>query len=189
MAKENEPFLARWSRLKREGGDAEQVPAAPSASDGAHPAGGNATEAPMPELPPIDQLPHESDFRPFMDPRVPDALRRAALRKLYADPQFNVQDMLDDFAEDYTLLETLPAGMADKLAHARRTLLGRDEADRIEAEEREAAAKSAADTPQEAAALETADAAATPPRVAEVPEAPDEEPRSRQSGAPEEDTG
>jgi Protein of unknown function (DUF3306) len=189
MAKENEAFLARWSRLKREGGEPEQVPAGPAASDAAQPGGGNAAEAPMPELPPIDQLTPESDFRPFMDPRVPEALRRVALKKLYADPHFNVQDMLDDFAEDYnTLLETLPAGMADRLAHARRTLLGRDEADRIEVEEREAAAKSAAggaSQPREG----PIDTAAPPPQTAQVAEAPTEEPQPQQPGAPKEDIG
>jgi hypothetical protein len=152
VANDTEPFLSRWSRLKRAGGEAgrpsapDSTSAAPATPDGAHaPMDAKDPDAPLPELPPIDQLTSDSDFRPFMDPRVPDALRRLALKKLYADPHFNVQDMLDDFAEDYTLLETLPAGMAGKLAHARRTLLGRDEADRIEAEEREASAQSAAD--------------------------------------------
>jgi len=152
MANDTEPFLSRWSRLKRAGGEAERPSAPDSAStvpatpgEARTPMDAKDSDAPLPELPPIDQLTSDSDFRPFMDPRVPDALRRVALKKLYADPHFNVQDMLDDFAEDYTLLETLPAGMSGKLAHARRTLLGRDEADRIEAEEREASAQSAAD--------------------------------------------
>lgn len=144
MVKQPEPFLSRWSRLKRKGDDIEQdpAPAAPSASDTAPSKlqEGKGADTPLPELPPIDQLTPESDFRPFMDPRVPDALRRVALKKLYADPHFNIQDMLDDFAEDYTLLEALPPGMASKLAHARRTLLGQDETDRIEAEEAEQAA-------------------------------------------------
>jgi Protein of unknown function (DUF3306) len=186
MTKEDEPFLARWSRLKRAGGDPD--PSAPAAVDVAKSAGGSTADAPLPELPPIDQLTPESDFRPFMDPRVPDALRRVALKKLYADPQFNVQDMLDDFAEDYTLLETLPAGMAGKLAHARRTLLGREEADRIDAEERAAEAKTAAgdaSRPQEGAV----DNAAASPQVVQVPEAPDEAPQPQQSRASEKDIG
>jgi len=175
-AKDNEPFLARWSRLKREGGEVEQAPAPDSASappatttDAREQSGPKAADAPLPELPPIDQLTAESDFRPYMDPRVPDALRRMALKKLYADPHFNVQDMLDDFAEDYTLLETLPAGMAGKLAHARRTLLGRDEADRAEAEERQAAARPGAEdaSPLRDDAAEQARAAEAGNHVAE----------------------
>lgn len=160
MAKDPEPFLSRWSRLKRERVDVEQAPAsvARSPADASTPPQAPSADEPLPELPPIDQLTPESDFRPFMDPRVPEALRRMALKKLYADPHFNVQDMLDDYAGDYTVLEALPAGMVGKLAHARRTLLGRDEADRIEAEERQA--------------TEQADAARVPPRPAEVAEAP-----------------
>jgi hypothetical protein len=187
MAKENEPFLARWSRLKREGGEPEQGPAVPPAPD-AGPAGAETPQAPLPELPPIDQLTPESDFRPFMDPRVPDALRRLALKRLYADPQFNVQDMLDDFAEDYTLLETLPAGMADKLVHARRTLLGRDEAERIETEEREAASQAAVDAaPQSQERV--VDSGAAPPQVAQVPDAADQAPQPQQPRASEKDIG
>lgn len=150
MAKETEPFLARWSRRKREGDAAEHAPApAPAPAPGAaKPSVATAADAPLPELPPVDQLTPESDFRPFMDARVPEALRRVALKKLFADPHFNVQDMLDDFAEDYTtLLETLPAGMADQLAHAKRTLLGREEAERLEAEERAAEARDTGSAP------------------------------------------
>lgn len=162
MAKDTEPFLARWSRRKREGEVAERsaVPAPAPVPDASQPPAANA---PPPELPPIDQLTPESDFRPFMDARVPEALRRMALKKLFADPHFNVQDMLDDFAEDYTtLLETLPAGMADKLAHAKQTLLGRAEADRLEAEERAAAGRPAPDDAKPAA-----DEASTSTRVGE----------------------
>jgi len=166
MVKPPEAFLSRWSRLKRKGDDVEQdpVPASPPAvtdPDAPKPAEANDAGAPLPELPPIDQLTPESDFRPFMDPRVPEALRRVALKKLYADPHFNIQDMLDDFAEDYTLLEALPAGMASKLAHARRTLLGQEEADRIEVEEKE----------QKAAEQIAADDATPPP--AEVSDSPE----------------
>jgi len=187
MAKETEPFIARWSRLKREGDAAARTPAperpapAPEASQ---PPLTPPAETPLPELPPIDQLTPESDFRPFMDPRVPEALRRVALKKLFADPQFNVQDMLDDFAEDYTtLLETLPAGMADQLAHAKRTLLGRGEADRFEAEEREAAARSMAQ-----GTASQADDAAAPTRVAESSDRP-EEVDPPPSGEPREQDG
>ncbi len=154
MAKDSETFIGRWSRLKRSGGGADPAaapaPQAPAANapqrPDAHSRETQAAETPLPELPPIDQLTPDSDFRPFMDPRVPEALRRMALKKLYADPHFNVPDMLDDYAGDYTLIEALPAGMAGKLAHARRTLLGRDEADRIEAEERQIAEEATGDS-------------------------------------------
>lgn len=184
MAKDTEPFLARWSRLKREG-DAPEAPAVPAApaADAPQPPGAKPAEAPLPELPPIDQLTPDSDFRPFMDPRVPDALRRMALKKLYADPHFNVRDMLDDYAGDYTQLEALPAGMAGKLAHARRTLFGQAEADRIEAEEQQAAQAAAAD-----AAARPSEATERPDAAA-APDAPGEDAQSTASGVPRTQTG
>jgi hypothetical protein len=184
--KDSEPFLSRWARLKREREDAVQAPApvADSSADAPAPSNAQPADAPLPELPPIDELTPESDFRPFMDSRVPEALRRVALKKLYADPHFNVQDMLDDFAEDYTLLEKLPAEMAGKLAHARRTLLGRDEADRIDAEERQAAEEAAADgTPRPPG--DSADA----PQTAEAPEQSAEAAQSRPSSESRDQNG
>jgi hypothetical protein len=186
MAKDPEPFLSRWSRLKRERDDVEQapVPVPVTAGEAQTPPDSPPAEAPLPELPPIDDLTPDSDFRPFMDPRVPEALRRLALKKLYADPHFNVQDMLDDYAGDYTLLETLPAGMVGKLVHARRTLLGQGEADRIEAEEREIAEKAAV----ERAPRQPAEAAAIP-QVDERPEQSAENAQSRTPGAPQNRNG
>jgi len=184
MAKDTETFLARWSRLKREGGAPEAPAAPPPAIDAPQPAGEKAAEAPLPELPPIDQLTPESDFRPFMDSRVPAALRNLALKKLYADPHFNVQDMLDDYAGDYTQLAALPEGMLDKLAHARRTLLGQDETDRIEAAEREAARVAATG---EEPSPPSATAEISPP--AETPDESAEDTQSTASDAPRTHTG
>jgi len=111
---EREPFLSRWSRLKQEARE-EPTQKEQAAPDG---------QAPAPELPPVDQLNHDSDFKGFMDKRVDDKLRRLALKKLFTDPRFNVTDGLDDYAEDYTLLEDLPAGMAALQQHARSVLRG-----------------------------------------------------------------
>ncbi|MDX1375977.1 MAG: DUF3306 domain-containing protein [Burkholderiales bacterium] len=114
MARDREPFMSRWSRLKR---------AAEQAAEPNPPAG---AEAPPPELPPIDSLTPESDFSVFMHRQVDEKLRRAALKKLFSDPAFNVVDGLDDYAEDYTQLESLAEGVGATLEHAKRTLLGRD---------------------------------------------------------------
>jgi len=115
MAQNREPFLSRWSRRKRalDQAPTEAQPPAPS-------------KAPPPELPPVDSLTPESDFSAFMHEQVDEKLRRAALRKLFSDPAFNVVDGLDDYAEDFTQLEALAEGAAAGLEHAKRTLLGRD---------------------------------------------------------------
>jgi len=109
MAQNREPFLSRWSRRKRASADAATAPPAQA-------------EGPPPELPPIDSLTPESDFSAFMHKKVDEKLRRAALAKLFSDPAFNVVDGLDDYAEDYTQLETLAEGVAATLEHAKRTL-------------------------------------------------------------------
>jgi len=96
MVQNREPFLSRWSRRKRASADAAPAPKLPAQAEG-----------PPPELPPIDSLTPESDFSAFMHKQVDEKLRRAALAKLFSDPAFNVVDGLDDYAEDYTQLETL----------------------------------------------------------------------------------
>jgi hypothetical protein len=165
MAQNREPFLSRWSRRKR----AAEQPAAeakPPAPAGAPPA----------ELPPIESLTPESDFSAFMHEQVDERLRRAALKKLFSDPAFNVVDGLDDYAEDYTQLEALAEGAAATLEHAKRTLLGRDPDAPAPAEAPEGAtadAGAADGAPAQRAregepAAATEDAPQAPPRPAEV---------------------
>jgi hypothetical protein len=108
---QKETFISRWSRRKQEAREQPQrVVAKP------------ADARPMPELPPVDTLSFDSDFRGFMDNRVDDVVRRIALKKLFSDPRFNITDGLDDYAENYAALEDLSAAMVEKLQHARRTL-------------------------------------------------------------------
>jgi hypothetical protein len=127
MSEEKEPFVARWSRLKteareapKEGKPAEPAPP-PSPAGGAGGASGVAAP-PAPILPPVEQLTPESDFAPFMDPKVDDATRRAALKKLFADARFNVPDPFEAYSEDYTKGEPIPLEMLKTLNQARRLL-------------------------------------------------------------------
>lgn len=121
MVEERDNFLSRWSRLKTA---AASEPAAPAA---ATPSPAAATAAPPAESPPLpspETLDFESDFSAFMDRKVKDDLRRAALKRLFADPRFNVMDGLDTYIDDYTRGETIPEEMMAKLEHARHTLFG-----------------------------------------------------------------
>jgi hypothetical protein len=98
---------------------------------------GDANEADTPErgnealveLPSIDELGPDSDFQGFMNPQVDDSLRRAALKKLFSDPHFNVTDGLDVYAEDYTKLESLTPAMVAGLKHTRGILFGDNDGD------------------------------------------------------------
>jgi hypothetical protein len=98
-----EPFLSRWSRLKAEAATAKPPPP---------PAAGPAPA----ELPPVEQLTLESDFKAFLHPKVEEHLKRAALKKLFSDPRFNRMDGLDVYIDDYNLADPLPEGMLEKLS-------------------------------------------------------------------------
>ncbi|WP_448207430.1 DUF3306 domain-containing protein [Azospirillum sp. sgz302134] len=87
---DDEPFLSRWSRLKREARE-EPPPEAP-AEEPAEPATNPvAEEAPEPfdpaTLPPVESLGADSDYTAFLAPEVPQELRLMALRKAWvSDP-------------------------------------------------------------------------------------------------------
>jgi len=108
-----EQFLSRWSRLKEE---ARQQP--PAASQTAAVSSKDAE----PDLPPLDQLTMDSDFRGFFHPKVSDDVRRAALKKLFSDPHFNVMDGLDVYIDDYSKTEPIPAAMLASLRQAQKIL-------------------------------------------------------------------
>ena len=112
MPQDKETFAARWSRLKKEH---ESKPAEKK----------EQSEAPV--LPPLDKLTHESDFADFMHPKVEDALRRAALKKLFRDPRFNVPDPFEAYSGDWTKSEPIPEEMLKTLAQARTLLFPEQE--------------------------------------------------------------
>jgi hypothetical protein len=76
-----------------------------------------------PELPSIDSLKGlESEYRDFLQPAVGEDVRRAALKKLFQDPHFNVMDGLDVYIDDYSKPDPIPESMLKTLAHAKRLL-------------------------------------------------------------------
>lgn len=80
-----------------------------------------------PPLPPVETLTIDSDFTPFMQPKVAEDVKRAALKKLFSDPQFNVMDGLDIYIGDYTQADPMPEGMLDKLGKVYGMLAKTDE--------------------------------------------------------------
>lgn len=112
--KHKEEFLSRWSRLKQQ---ARETPAAPptTAPDP------KAAEA-SPELPPVEELGMDSDYRGFFHPKVNEDLRRSALKKLFSDPHFNVMDGLDTYIDDYSKPDPLPAAMLAQLKQAQKII-------------------------------------------------------------------
>ena len=136
-----EDFLRRWSRLKHENAadkPAEETPAGQPVVEG------KAVEPPA--LPPVEQLTPEADFSGFMQPKVADALRRAALKKLFSDPHFNLPDPYEAYSGDWTVGEPIPEEMLATLNQARTVLFG--DKDKKE-EPGEDPALAQADQPQE----------------------------------------
>ena len=138
-------FLGRWSQRKqaqRAGVPLDEPPtptpaltAAPTSTPAPNqtvaapapeaPSGSQAAAQPAPEPAPpppsLDdarQLTPASDFRPFMARDVAPEVRNAAMKKLFADPQFNVMDRLDTYIDDYSLPDPLPAAMLRQMASA-----------------------------------------------------------------------
>jgi hypothetical protein len=126
---DDDRFLSRWSRRKvaaREGKPPEE-PLPPRQTPAVVPPGavaetatpGGDGESP-PELPPIESLRGlASDYRDFMRADVDPTLKRAALRKLFADPHFNVMDRLDVYIDDYSIPDPIPEAMLARLEHAK----------------------------------------------------------------------
>ncbi len=60
------------------------------------------------DLPPVDSLKKNSDFTPFFAPNVPDFLKRQAYKVLWmSSPLFGFRDGLDDYDENYRLIDKL----------------------------------------------------------------------------------
>jgi len=148
-----EAFLSRWSRKKEEA--REPPPPAQQQPD---------LKSPAPELPPIESLTPDSDYRAFFQPKVNDDVRRAALKKLFGDPRFNVMDGLDVYIDDYSKTEPIPpemlAGMKTAQDILRWAKEDKDELKRLEAQK--AAEKKELEPPaveQPAAEVKSAEAA------------------------------
>ena len=130
----DEGFLSRWSRRKSQQSREEPAPLAkdpvPARAQVQPPVAQAATE-PTP-LPPVEALTPESDFTPFMQPGIDGGVKRAALKKLFADPRFNVMDGLDVYIDDYSKPDPLPEGWLEKMNQVRH--LGVFKEDPVEAE-------------------------------------------------------
>jgi hypothetical protein len=129
-------FFKRWARRKAhaDGSLPESADASPEAGTAPESAGTVGTESALsapaqipenalpPRLPTLEDaalLTSDGNFVPFMAEGVDDAVRRAALKKLFADPQFNIMDGLDIYVGDYSNMETMPESMLRQLNHAR----------------------------------------------------------------------
>jgi hypothetical protein len=132
MSEEKQDFLRRWSRLKREAA----VPSPVRTVDDEKPVA----------LPPLDSLSFESDFKAFMHSKVEQSVKRAALKKLFSDPHFNVMDGLDTYIDDYTKSEPISDELLARIEEVRDRLLAPGkEKERLAEEAKAAQAEEAAE--------------------------------------------
>lgn len=145
-------FFSRWARRKaeaRRGGPAAEpvtppvdvaaVPAAPIPAAPPRPAAAVPTpptptptpsaveDSPLPTMDDVARLTRTSDFAPFVRNGVDEGVKRAALKKLFADPYFNVMDGLDVYIDDYGKPDPLPTSMLRKLLQSEAAGLWRDD--------------------------------------------------------------
>jgi hypothetical protein len=103
------------------------VPALVPAPAPAREADASASAAEAPGLPTMDDvatLTPDSDYSSFVARGVDQAVRRSALKKLFADPHFNTMDRLDIYIDDYTKPSPMSETMLASLRHTAR-LFGR----------------------------------------------------------------
>jgi len=171
-----EGFLRRWARRKSEIGEgriAEPAHAPPPAP--AHPpAPVPAVDAavaevaaplpapPLPTMEDVASLGADSDFSAFVARGVDQAVRRSALKKLFADPHFNVMDQLDIYIDDYTKASPVSEAMLASFSHAKSTLM--------RVVEEEAPPESPAESPAE-----------SPPQAQAAPAAPLQQPPEQET--------
>jgi hypothetical protein len=143
-------FLSRWSRRKadvREGRTLDEPkPTTPAsvAGDGAASDGvitgqlGSENALPKcvaepaaPTLADTQQLTPDSDFTSFMNRGVAPDVKNAAMKKLFADPHFNVMDRLDIYIDDYSQPDPLPLTMLRQMTSAKTLNLFEDEPEKL----------------------------------------------------------
>lgn len=182
MAEEPTGFLGRWARRKNDAlqGKPLQEPAiaakpVPLAVAGAQTvsttaaaqAAGSLKEPPeapataqpaekLLSLEDVKTLTQESDFTPFMARNVGPEVRNAAMKKLFADPQFNVMDGLDIYIDDYSKSDPIPESMLRQMTSAKFLNLFEEEED-VENNKSQEASQTSAVAPGDAASRVAAD--------------------------------
>ncbi|MEP7299249.1 MAG: DUF3306 domain-containing protein [Burkholderiales bacterium] len=126
MGEQADGFLSRWSRRKEQArGGAE--PAPPPAVDPPVPPApplelppdvpppAPVTEPPAPTMADVAALSRDSDYARFVAGNVDVDVKRAAMKKLFSDPHFNVMDGLDTYIDDYGKPDPIPMAMLRQL--------------------------------------------------------------------------
>lgn len=117
-------FLGRWARRKQEAQRAEAYPE-PRIETPAMPEPATDTAEPLP-LPSLDDVVPGGDVSRFFQAHVPEALRKAALRKLWTtDPEISGFIEMADYQWDFNNPDSIPGWSSSLKTEDATRLLGR----------------------------------------------------------------
>lgn len=204
---EDDGFLQRWSRRKQEArhdeppapDDGETDAAVPAAAH--EEAGDRPTESPAaggddsgqaaePEppgdedMPPLGTIDQGGGVEAFFSPNVSAGLRRAALKRLFSQPEFGSPDLLEEYAGDYS--KPTPLGDIVTVEMRYRTEQARKLAERKLKAALESESETEPAPSESSAAASDAQAPAAPPDPTPEPQDVENEPEDR-SGSPSAD--
>lgn len=134
----DEGFLGRWARRKAADRQGVPLPEAPVEERPVQPLAQQTAERPAPEVVAPQEIPvptledvakllPSDDFAPFVARGVPADVRAAAMKKLFADPHYNIMDGLDIYIDDYTKPDPIPAAMLRQLSQSKMLRLFEEE--------------------------------------------------------------
>jgi hypothetical protein len=137
-------FVSRWARRKQQARSGvavapEPVPLTPPVAQAPlapvevqaplAPVTAPAEPTPAPTLADVALLTRESDYSRFVAGGVDEGVKRAAMKKLFTDPHFNVMDGLDTYIDDYGQPDPIPLAMLRSMNQSKFLRLFEDEED------------------------------------------------------------
>jgi len=81
----------------------------------------------------VAKLNHQDDFSVFMQSGVDPDVKRAAMKKLFSDPRYNIMDGLDIYIDDYSKPDPIPPEMLRRLVQSQ--MLNLFKAEEVEKEQ------------------------------------------------------
>lgn len=115
-------FFARWSKKNSEARQQQNAAGGESAAPLPQAAVPAAANIAPPTLEDAARLTPDADFSAFMAQGVDEIVKRAAVKKLFSDPHFNIMDGLDVYIDDYNKFEALTPDIIATLHHAKELL-------------------------------------------------------------------